>query len=132
MTLRVCAVTVKLLPEVLNRKQRRIFCNELEICMNINRPRIVLDCSRVRRMDRAAIHLLFCCLEEAMKRNGNVKLAAMPPGAEDVLKLTGVNLLFEIFDTKEDAVNSFHQLPGNAASPASALGNSRQASEHAA
>jgi anti-anti-sigma regulatory factor len=44
--------------------------------MNNDRAYIVLDCSKVGVMDRSAIYLLLCCLEEAMKRNGDVKLAA--------------------------------------------------------
>jgi anti-sigma B factor antagonist len=126
MTLRTCAVTVKQLPEILNLKHGRIFYDELESCMNINRPCIVLDCSNVRQMDRFAISLLFSCLEEAMKRNGNVKLAAIPSGAEAVLKRTGVTSLFEIFETNAEAVNSFHQLRGNTTSYAPKPGASNQ------
>jgi anti-anti-sigma regulatory factor len=61
-------------------------------------------------LDRPAIQLLLCCLEEAIKRNGDVKLAAVPPGARSALKLTGVDRLFEMFDTNAEAVNSFRGL----------------------
>jgi anti-anti-sigma regulatory factor len=62
------------------------------------------------QMDRPSIKLLLCCLEEAIKRNGDVKLAAVPAGARSTLELTGVDRLFEIFDTNVDAVNSFRRL----------------------
>jgi anti-anti-sigma factor len=115
MTIRVHTVAVRQLPELMNAKAERVFFRELEICMNVDYPSIVLDCSKVRQMDKSAIRLLLCCLEEAMKRNGNVKLAAMPPEAESILNMTGVSRLFEIFDTITDAADSFHQLPLNAA-----------------
>jgi anti-anti-sigma regulatory factor len=68
---------------------------------------MVLDCSRVREMDRFAIHMLLCCLEEAMKRDGDVKLAAVSPAARTTLERTRVDRLFEIYDTETEAVNSF-------------------------
>jgi hypothetical protein len=71
----------------------------------------VLDCSKVRQLDSAGIHVLLRCLEEAMKRNGDVKLASVPPGAAAILELTRVGHLFEAFDNTADAVQSFHQFP---------------------
>lgn len=107
MRFRPCTVTVTRLPETLDMKQGRLFFKELESRMNIDRPCIVLDCSRVRDMDRFAIHMLLCCLEEAMKRDGDVKLAAVSPAAREALELTRVDRLFEIYDTEPKAVNSF-------------------------
>ena len=107
MRFRPCAVTVTQLPETLDMKMGRLFFKELESRMNIERPCVVLDCSRVREMDRFAIHMLLCCLEEAMKRDGDVKLAAVPETARKVLELTRVDRLFEIYDSETDAVNSF-------------------------
>ncbi len=111
MTSRPFGVTVKMLPETLSVKQRWIFLHEIENCIEVDRPRIVLDCANVRHVDRALIHLLLRCLEEAMKCNGDVKLAALPHEAKAILEFTGVNRLFEIFDTTAEAVNSFHQIP---------------------
>lgn len=107
MALRACIVAVKSLPEALSMEKGRRFFSELESCMNIDRPLIVLDCSRVRQMDRSAIHVLLCCLEEAMKRNGDVKLAELPAEVKEILKLAGADRLFEIFDTNAEAVKSF-------------------------
>jgi len=116
MTLQVNAVAVKQLPETLSVKHGRLFLDELESCMNIDRPRIVLDCSKVRHMDRSGVHLLLRCLEEAMKRNGDVKLAEVAAGARTALELTGADRIFEIFDTSADAIDSFGRLPVVAAS----------------
>jgi anti-anti-sigma factor len=88
-------------------KRGRLFFKELESRVNIDRPCIVLDCSRVREMDRFAIHMLLCCLEEAMKRDGDVKLAAVSESARETLELTRIDRLFEIYDTETEAVNSF-------------------------
>ena len=114
MTLRRRAVAVKQLPEKLNGKHGRLFFNELESCMNVDRPSIVFDCSRVLQMDKVAIYLLLCCLEEAIKRNGDVKLAAIPMEARMMLELCGADRLFEICETNAQAVRSFRQHPPRA------------------
>jgi anti-anti-sigma factor len=108
MTNRDRAVTVRQLPETLNEKQDKLFLLEIQHCMESGRPRIVIDCSSVRKLDSSLIHLLLCCLEEAMKRNGDVKLAALPADPANSLELTGVTRLFDIYDTPAEAVDSFH------------------------
>ncbi len=104
-------VIVKQLPEKLSVKQSRLFFLDIEPSFAADRPRLVLDCSRVRELDSAGIQVLLQCLEEAMKRNGDVKLAAIPPGFAEILELTRVDGLFETFETIREAVNSFDQFP---------------------
>lgn len=132
MTIQIRAVTVKQLPERLSVRQGRRFLREMVRCMNVDRPRIVLDCSNVRQMNRPFIHVLLCCLEEAMKRNGDVKLAAIPPGAGAILVLSGADRLFDIFDTAAEAESSFHQVPGDAAPRTFITERAHQRSESAA
>jgi anti-anti-sigma regulatory factor len=102
------------LPERLGLKEERGFLRELECSMNVERPYLVLDCSTIGQLDKAAVHLLLRCLEEAMKRNGDVKLAGIPFMTEGIPGLSGANRLFEVFDTTADAISSFHQLPSEA------------------
>jgi anti-sigma B factor antagonist len=132
MTIRMHTVAVKELPETLNAKRGRLFFDELESCVNVDRPRLVLDCSNVQQMDSSALHLLLCCLEEAMKRNGDVKLAGIREGARIVLALTGLDRLFEIYETNADAVNSFRRLSVGTVSHMSAPHNMIRPSENAA
>jgi hypothetical protein len=76
--------------------------------------------------------LLLHCLEEAMKRNGDVKLAAVPTAAAVLLVSTGVARLFEAYDTTAEAVNSFHQLPVNAERERAIAGSSKRENGKAA
>ncbi len=116
------AVAVKRLPDVPTMQKKIAFLHEIASVMKTSRPRLVIDCSNLRECDGSAIHLLLHCLEEAMKRNGDVKLAAVPTLAAVVLVSTGVARLFETFDTTAEAVNSFHQLPVGSGSGAGASG----------
>lgn len=128
MTTGLRAVAVKKLPEVLSVKDKLTFLHEVGSVLSGNRPRLVLDCSSIRECDSSVIHLLLHCLEEAMKRNGDVKLASVPRHAAIMLVTTGVARLFETFDTTEEAVNSFHRVP----SVPARVEAKREASEEAA
>ncbi len=109
MTVRSRTVVVEQVPEISSMKQGRVFFLGIKSCMSNDCPRIVLDCSHVRQVDRSLMHVLLCCLEEALKRNGDVKLAGLTPPAKASLQMAGVDRVFEIYDSTNDAVNSFRQ-----------------------
>ncbi len=109
MTVQSRTLVVEQLPERLDIIEGRAFLRQIESCMSHDRPRVVLDCSHLRQVDRSVIHILLCCLEEAIKRNGDVKLAALAPEAKKILQLAGVDRIFEIHQTTNDAVKSFCQ-----------------------
>ncbi len=108
MNVRRRIVAVKNLPATLDMKSGRSFYRDLENAMNVERPGIVLDCSNVREMDQQAIYMLLNCLEGAMKRNGDVRLAGVSPEALLNLEQAGVDRLFRIFESVDDAVESFY------------------------
>jgi anti-sigma B factor antagonist len=104
-------VMVQEMPERLVWEEARQFLAELEVLLTSDRPRLVLDFSNVRHVDAAGVEMLLCCMEEVMKRGGDLKLASVPAATKRVLEMTGVDRLFEIFDNSSDAVESFHLLP---------------------
>jgi anti-anti-sigma factor len=95
-------------PEQLNAGEARTFLQELGPLLESNRPRIVLDCSLVRSIDSAGVEMLLHSLEETLKRDGDLKLAALSPEAEVILELMRVARVFETFATSDDAVRSFN------------------------
>ncbi len=116
MTIPARIVAVKVLPAILSSRQQQFFLAELQSCLNVDRPRIVLDGSLLHKLDTSGIYLLVCCLEQAIQHNGDVKLAALPPSAEALLEFTGVSRIFDIYDTAVEAVNSFNTLPAELSS----------------
>jgi anti-sigma B factor antagonist len=106
---KVRSVAVRKLPERISGAQRDQVYKDLESSINVDRPAVVLDCSGLRRLDGSAIHLLLCCLEEAMKRNGDVRLAGLRPEAKAALQAAEVESLFQSFESVGEAVESFHR-----------------------
>jgi anti-anti-sigma factor len=107
MSIRRRAVKVHHVPEQVTAPEERAFLQNLQKHGEAERPRFVLDCSSIWDMDIATIHLLLSCLEVVMKGNGDVRLASLRPGAEEALRIAGVDRLFEIYETTEAAVQSF-------------------------
>jgi anti-anti-sigma factor len=100
-------VVVKRVPERVNLKEAREFLRAVEPILHSDRPQVVLDLSNVRHLDSAGVDMLLHCMSEAMKRDGDVKLAAPSPEAMVILELTRTGRLFEIYDSATDAARSF-------------------------
>ncbi len=108
MSIKKRAVRVHQVPAHLTAAQEREFLSDLSLHADTERPRFVLDCSQLDRLDQRTAHLLLCSLEEVMKRNGDVRLAAFPATVEADLQASGIGRLFEFFATPELAIQSFH------------------------
>ena len=104
-------VVVKQLPEKVTLSQAREVLAELAPVLEGDRPCLVFDFSDVVQIDSAGIEMLLRCMEEAMKRNGDLKIAALSPQVAVILELTRVDRLFEIFATSTEAAESFHRFP---------------------
>jgi anti-anti-sigma factor len=102
------SVVVSKLPETLDAKSVPALLNQLLPQLQDDRPCVVFDFSETRTIDSAAVDMLLRCMEEALKRNGDVKLAAVGPEVALILEMTKVSRLFETFDNLPDAVESFH------------------------
>ena len=69
--------------------------------------RIVLELSDVDFIDSAGVGLLARLFASAQMAGGTLKLANLSPRLQDMLKITKLFLVFEIFDTAEEAAKSF-------------------------
>lgn len=105
------SVIIKRLPERVGQHQAQTLIREVEPFFKGDHPYLVFDFSDVCHLDSAGIEILLQCVEEALKRNGDLKFAAVPPAIATILKLTRVDCLFEMFDNASDAVESFYRFP---------------------
>lgn len=95
------------MPAVMNLKESRVFLRDVQSILNGDRPQLVFDLSQVVRLDSAGVDMLLHCMSQVMRRDGDLKLAALSPQATVVLEMTRTGRLFEIFQTSTDAVRSF-------------------------
>ena len=111
MALQIRNVVVKQLPQTLNDEQVWAFLESFKLSLSADRPRVVLNCANLSTFDKSSLHLLLCCLEEAMKRNGDVQLSSLSEPARAALEASGIGKLFKSFDSDSDAIKSFQRLP---------------------
>jgi anti-sigma B factor antagonist len=107
-------VVVKRMPERMNLRNARDFLKEVQPFLTSDRPQVVFDLSLVRHIDAAGVDVLLQCMRDAMKRDGDLKLAALSPHAAIVLELTRTGRLFEIYENCTAAVKSFSSFLPNA------------------
>jgi anti-sigma B factor antagonist len=100
-------VVIKRLPAAMNSAGARQFYSEVKPLLRSDRPQLVFDFAQTERLDVAGVEILLRCMREAMRRDGDIKLAALSPVAATVLELTRADRLFEIYETSTDAVRSY-------------------------
>ncbi len=72
------------------------------------RYKIVLDLADVIFMSSSGLRVLISTSQQARKRwGGDVRLASADERIMDVMQLSGLTPLFEIFDTQQKAIDSF-------------------------
>ncbi len=100
-------VIVLQLPETFNHREADAFLKDFRPVLEDDRPCVVVDCSLMQSIDSSGVEILLHCLQETMKRDGDLKLASVSPATAVILELMRVDRLFEIFETTEEAVRSF-------------------------
>lgn len=79
----------------------------IERCMSSGQPRIVFNLRSIPLIDSAGLELLLDARERCQERGGILHLAGPNGLCSDILKITGVDAAFEIFDDVMPAVGSF-------------------------
>jgi|SRR5579862_2851198 len=103
-------VLIMEMPKQLNALEVERFMQDLQPLLDAEQPRIVFDCSSVQALDRAGVEMMMHCSEVALTLEGELKLAALSPEAQAVLKLMGGSGVLQAFATSDDAVRSFQGL----------------------
>jgi anti-sigma B factor antagonist len=74
---------------------------------------IVLDLGNVTRIDSSGLGTLVALYVSARKIGGDIKLANLGNHAKEVLQITKLETVFEIFAKTEDAIASFNRATAN-------------------
>jgi anti-sigma B factor antagonist len=72
------------------------------------RTRVVLDLSGVKFVDSSGLGALISCLRQLNSRRGDFRLCEMSRTVRALFELMRMHRVFNIHDTRADAVNSFN------------------------
>ena len=80
---------------------------ELEGLAGGDEPRVVLDCQDLEYISSAGLGVLKKMTREFRGRDGDIRLAALPPKINNVVDLLGFNQVIKVFPGLTDAVDSY-------------------------
>ena len=83
------------------------FDEVLKRLLDNGRNRIVLDMAGVNYMSSAGLRTMVNALRASKKGNGDIRLATPSTRIGEVLKLAGLESIFQTFDDQVSAVGSF-------------------------
>jgi anti-sigma B factor antagonist len=68
---------------------------------------LVLDLAGVSTIDSSGIGEMVACYTTVTKKGGHLKLLRLSPKINDILQVTQLITVFEVFDNEDEAVRSF-------------------------
>ena len=71
------------------------------------RANVILDLAKVSRIDSAGIGILVSKFLTAMNRGGRLKLLHLTSRADEMLRMTRLVAVFEVYDSESEALGSF-------------------------
>jgi anti-sigma B factor antagonist len=92
--------------EELDASNARDFKRDVAPLLEAN-PRVVLDLSRLRFADSSGLGAFISCLRVANASGGDLKLCGVTDHVRQVFELVRLDRIFDIYPTREDAVQAF-------------------------
>jgi anti-sigma B factor antagonist len=80
---------------------------KLKDSLSQGKTRLVLDLAEVTYIDSAGLGTLVAGFTSAQNQGANLKLANLTKRFEDTLNITKLLTVFDVYNTVQDAVNSF-------------------------
>ena len=81
--------------------------NKLKECLSQGKTRLVLDLSEVAYIDSAGLGTLVAGFTSAQNQGASLKLAKLTNRFSEILHITKLVTVFEVFPTVDEAVQSF-------------------------
>jgi anti-anti-sigma factor len=69
--------------------------------------RVVIDLSRVTKIDSAGLGQLMSCYSHLVRNHGSLKVVHARPEVRKILDMTGISTLIPAFNDEQEAVRSF-------------------------
>jgi anti-sigma B factor antagonist len=92
------------------RSSDTLFRSTIADLLSVGRRQLVVNLSQVSQVDTSGLTALVTAHLTASKRGGALKLVSPTKRIRDLLGVTRLNTLFEIFDSEDAAVESFREV----------------------
>ena len=99
-------VTIVFLAERIDPRHQRTIERDLALLMDQS-SRLVLDLSGVQKLDSVGLGAIIGCLKRVRAQGGELKLCGPSKYARTLLELVRMHRVMDIFNTRQEAVESF-------------------------
>lgn len=79
----------------------------VEEALAAGKTRILVNLKDVTHIDSSGIGELVACYTSVKRRGGSMKLENLPPKINDILQVTQLITVFDVFDNEAEAIASF-------------------------
>lgn len=100
-------VTVATLDGFIDRHTLEILDRSLLAILDDDRPRIVIDCEKLTYISSNGMGVFISYVNKARNQGGDIRFCNMRDIARTVITMLGLHRLFEIYESREEAVGSF-------------------------
>jgi anti-sigma B factor antagonist len=83
------------------------FRNEIDKLLRARKNRVVLNLARLAEIDTTGLGTLLFALAKLRKEGGGLALVNLRSSHIELLELTKLETVFEVFDDEQEAINSF-------------------------
>ena len=97
---------ITLVSDVLDAENSKDFKREMTPLLQPG-ARMVLDIGQLKFIDSSGLGSLLSCLRQLNASNGDLKLCGMGKPVRALFELVRMHRIFEIFNTRDEAVNSY-------------------------
>lgn len=81
--------------------------NAVQEAMGAGSKHVLIDLAKVTTIDSSGIGELVATYTTVTNRGGKLKLLHLPPKIQDIMQVTQLITVFEVFDNEDDAIASF-------------------------
>src|ERR1700761_4895083 len=98
---------IELQGKALDAHTSKAFRGQVERCLDAQ-PRVVLDLSKLTFIDSSGLGALLSCLRQVSGSGGDLKLCSLSSPVRSVFQLVRMHRLFDIHNTREEAIRAFN------------------------
>jgi anti-sigma B factor antagonist len=81
--------------------------NELLKLIDEGKNKVIISLEKAEYVDSSFLGILVAGLKRATMKDGDLKIFGLQPVVKSMFELTRLYRIFDIFDTREEAINSF-------------------------
>ena len=100
-------VIIRIIGKTLGGPDATQVSEKMHELINNGKSKLVVDMASVERMNSSGLGILIGCLMAVRKKHGDIRLFRLQEKPKELLRMTKLNCVFEVFEKEDEAVESF-------------------------